>query len=125
MGIDSSNIRDLAADFSTVPERSQRAAARVVHDIADRGHDLSKARAKVSAGKHGKHYSRAWSLERLDQLGLSWVYGPDASKPQGNMSFEGGSRNQKPHEDLAISADLIRPELGRVVDAMMREVHGR
>jgi hypothetical protein len=43
-------------------------------------------------------------------------YGPDIAHPQGGMSFEGGSRNQPPHNDLAKSADLIGP-------AFQGEVH--
>ena len=49
----------------------------------------------------------------------------DVAKPQGDMSFERGSRNQPPHLDLNRSADVIGPQLGQVADAMAREVHGR
>lgn len=125
MGIDSSNIRDLAADFDTVPARATRAAAREVSDIADRGLQVAKASARRTAGRHGKHYHRAITKERRDALGLSWVYGPDVALRQGGMSFEFGSRNQKPHLNLNRSADIIGPELGRVADAIAREVHGR
>ena len=94
--IDSSNIRDLATDFSSVPAR-----------------------------KHGKHYHRAITAEKKHPLGLTWAYGPDVAKPQGDMSFERGSRNQPPHLDLNRSADVIGPQLGQVADAMARDVPGR
>jgi hypothetical protein len=46
---------------------------------------------------------------------VSGEYGPDAAMPQGGMSFEFGSRNQKPHLDLAKSADVIGPALAQEV----------
>lgn len=123
--IDSSNIRDLATDFSSVPARATRAAGRIVERIADEGMTLAKAFAKESAGDHGRHYPRAITSERKHPLGLTWVYGPDVAKRQGGMSFERGSRNQPPHLDLNRSADIIGPRLGQVADVMAREVHGR
>lgn len=125
MGIDSSGIRDLAVEFTTLPNRATRAAAREVSDVADRGQRLARIFARRTAGRHGKHYHRAITKERRDALGLEWVYGPEIALPQGGMSFEFGSRNQKPHLDLNKSADIIGPDLRRVGDAIMREVHGR
>lgn len=123
--IDSSSITEMAVEFTSLPNRSTRAAARGVSDAAAMGHRVARSNARRTAGRHGKHYPRAITKERNDALGLSWVYGPDVALRQGGMSFEFGSRNQKPHLDLARSADIIRPELTRVVDAIMREVHGR
>ena len=125
VNIDSSNIRDLATDFSSVPARATRAAGQAVERIAKAGNTLARAFARESAGKHGKHYHRAITAEKKHPLGLTWAYGPDVAKPQGDMSFERGSRNQPPHLDLNRSADVIGPQLGQVADAMAREVHGR
>lgn len=105
--VDASNIRDLATDFQSIPARATRAAGDVVGKIADHGTTLARTFARESAGKHGKHYHRAITSERRHPLGLVWVYGPDAAKRQGDMSFERGSRNQPPHNDLAKSADIV------------------
>ena len=115
VNIDSSNIRDLAVDFGRVPNRATKGVARAVESVAKHGNDVAAAFAKESAGDHGKWYHRAFEAEKAHPLGLTWVYGPNANKRQGGMSFEGGSRNQPPHLDLARSADLIGPELARKV----------
>ena len=122
MNVDSSGIRDLAVDFSSVPARATRAAAREVSDIADTGMRLAQSNARVSAGAHGVHYPKSITSERVDGLGLAWVYGPDSALRQGGMSFEFGSRNQPPHLDLNRSADAIGPDLRRVAAVMSREV---
>lgn len=125
VNIDSSNIRDLATDFSSVPARATRAAGQAVERIADQGMTLARVFAKESAGRHGKHYPKAITAEKKHPLGLTWAYGPDVAKRQGGMSFERGSRNQPPHLDLNRSADIIGARLSAVADAMAREVRGR
>ena len=50
---------------------------------------------------------------------ITAAYGPDSSLPQGGMSFEEGSRNQPPHNDLANSLDLIRPKFHRDVNELV------
>lgn len=110
-------IDRLAADLAKIPAKVARELPPVVRRAADDGNDAAKAFAKESAGSHGKHYHKAFSVERLGPL--EYEYGPDASKPQGGMSFEGGSRNQPPHNDLAKSADTLAEDLsGRVNQAM-------
>jgi hypothetical protein len=123
--IDSSGITEMAAEFKTLPRRARARAGRVVSDIAHDGYRESRRNAERSSGEHGVHYPKSFTIDRLDGDGLAWAYGPDASMPQGNMSFEGGSRNQKPHRDLGRSADLISPRLTRVTDVMAAELHGR
>lgn len=112
---DSSQIKVLAAELGRIPNRATRLVADVVQDTAKRGNTLAKTYARQSAGAHGKLYHRAFSAESSGLLGLTWVYGPDASMPQGGMSFERGSRNQPPHMDLARSADVIAPSFRRGV----------
>lgn len=119
VNIDASQIRELAADFDSVPNRATHAVARAVETSAKQGNDVAKAFADASAGEHGKWYHLAFTAESAGLLGLSWVYGPDANKRQGGMSFEFGSRNQPPHLDLNKSADLVGPLLQkRVGDAI-------
>lgn len=94
---------------------------RVVKEGLRVGNSVAKDYAKVSAGSHGKHYHKAFSWEMhgirggFGVYGISGEYGPDAAKPQGNMSFERGSKNQPAHLDLAKSADLIGPSFGQEV----------
>lgn len=110
------DIGDLANDMVAISKRVRPEMREVVRDCITEGNRVAKANAKRTAGVHGKHYHRAFSASMHRGLGLfgnaiSGEYGPDASKPQGGMSFERGSRNQPPHNDLAKSADLIGARL--------------
>lgn len=98
----------LQEDLEQIPVRAAEELPRVVHKAADDGNDIAKDLAKESAGAHGKHYHKAFSVDTIGPL--EYEYGPDESKPQGGMSFEGGSRNQPPHNDLAQSADVVAVE---------------
>lgn len=106
-------IDHLTADLTDMATGAKRHLAVAVRDSAEFGNKVGKAFAKVSAGDHGKHYHRAWTVERRELL--SYEYGPDAARPQGGMSFERGSRNQPPHLDLARAADLTGPLLATAV----------
>lgn len=115
---------DLENDFRGVAVRAPKDIRGVVRDGVKAGNMLAKENAKRTAGKHGKHYHRAFSWEMHSGLGLfgntvSGEYGPDVAKPQGGMSFEFGSRNQKPHLDLAKSADIIGPALAQEVRGLV------
>ena len=112
-----STIGELADDLRTVAVTGRREMARVVRKNIAEGNRLAKGFARQSAGAHGKHYHRAFSAEMTGAT--SGTYGPDASMPQGDMSFEGGSRNQPPHLDLAQSADIIKPKFIHDVDDML------
>lgn len=105
-----STLGDLVHDMETLPQRAQSEMIKVGWKHARAGNRRAKAFAKRTAGDHGTHYPTAFGVERLPTAeGLSWEYGPDASLPQGDMSFEWGSRNQPPHMDLAQSADVTGP----------------
>lgn len=113
-------VDDLARDLEGIATRVRPDMRGVVRDGIRVGADLAKANAKRTAGEHGKHYPRSITSEMGSGLGLfgntiSGEYGPDASKPQGGMSFEYGSRNQPPHLDLARSADIVGPSFARSV----------
>lgn len=99
------SIDQLAADLAEIPVRAARELPNTVRDVAEDGNRIAKALAKESAGEHGKHYHKAFGVEKTGPL--AYEYGPDAAMRQGGMSFEGGSINQPPHNDLAQSADQI------------------
>lgn len=102
------DIGDLANDCASVAQRAKPAMARVVRKQAIEGNRIAQASARRTAGAHGKHYANRFKPEPVTPL--SWVYGP-VGRPQGEMSFEFGSRNQPPHLDLARSADVVGPRL--------------
>ena len=108
------SLSDLAADCAGIVRRVPGDLTKTVREGAKVGNVVARDLARVSAGSHGKHYPKAFSSE-VTVRGLFGMYaaeyGPDASKPQGGMSFENGSRNQPPHNDLAKSADLMGPAL--------------
>lgn len=124
MGVhfDVSQVHDLADDFEATPSRASRTVGRTVGQVARRGNILAKRNARESSGKHGKHYPKAFEAERTGLL--SWEYGPLASRPQGGMAFETGSRNQPPHLDIARSADAIDSVLEHDVADALEGVFG-
>lgn len=97
------SLADLERDMRTITTTFAPRMAEQVRDVAKDGNREGRRLARRSAGKHGKHYPRAFSAER--RTPLSWEWGPDAEMPQGDMSFERGSRNQPPHHDIAQAAD--------------------
>lgn len=121
MGIRVSHtLDDLERDMKAMPRKAAVGTAKIVRENAKLGNKIAKANAKSSAGKHGKHYHKSFSAEAVDAF--TWVYGPDSSKPQGDMSFEFGSRQQKPHLDLAKSADIVEFQMLVDVKDLLREL---
>lgn len=119
-------LTDLASDLRKIPVIAVKDMVRIVKTSARVGGMDARANAKRTAGAHGKHYPGAitWDSSASTFFGfgggsISAAYGPETSRRQGEMSFEHGSRNQPPHNDLAKSADLILPATaGAVRDAM-------
>lgn len=109
-------LDDLVSDLRKIATTARSDLARTVRENARKGNTLAKGYARVSAGAHGKHYHKAFSVEALSPL--VWEYGPEVGRRQGGMSFEGGSRNQPPHNDLAKSADIIAPAFAKDVGAL-------
>lgn len=109
------SIDRLAADMAKIPAKARVDMRATVRDGLRVGNTLARDFAKKSAGRHGKHYPKAFTTEMRPTFTgfgtsiISGEYGPDIARPQGGMSFETGSRNQKPHLDLARSADIIGP----------------
>lgn len=114
-------LDDLADDTRAIAVGARKDMVGVVRDGIRVGNTVARDFARRSAGSHGKHYPRAFSYEMHGIVefggvaGISGEYGPDIAKPQGGMSFEGGSVNQPPHRDLAKSADLIGPSFAQEV----------
>lgn len=107
-------IDDLARDMAKIPAKAVKDMRATVREAGRVGNSIAKDNAKRTAGRHGKHYHKAFSVDEGSFYGFgagvfTAEYGPDRSKPQGDMSFEGGSRNQPAHNDLAKSADVIGP----------------
>lgn len=115
------HIGDLFDDMVRIAKQAGPDMKAVVREAAKVGNDVAKENAKRSSGKHGKLYPRAFTWEMRPAFHgfgasvYSAEYGPDIARPQGGMSFEYGSRNQKPHLDLARSADLIGPSFAQEV----------
>lgn len=111
----------LIKDMVGIARKAPGDCRALVRDGIRAGNVLAQDYARISAGQHGKLYPRAMSSEMhatFTGFGVtihSGEYGPDIAKPQGGMSFERGSRNQKPHLDLARSADRIAPSFQREV----------
>lgn len=116
---DTGDLDNLIADLKDAAVKLNRALDEAARDTAKGGNRLAVASARQTAGKHGKLYPRAFSVEHVAS-GV-YVYGPVSAMPQGGMSFELGSRNQPPHLDLALSRDYVRDQLPRkVADALAR-----
>lgn len=116
-------VGDLTRDLSRLPARSIRDMKATVREGVIVGNTVAKDNARRTAGRHGKHYPKAFTWEMSSFYGFGGgnivgEYGPVIDRPQGGMSFEGGSRNQPPHNDLAKSADLIGPVFQREVRAL-------
>ncbi|UUW88399.1 hypothetical protein [Pimelobacter simplex] len=99
------SIDDLASDLRRIPVLASRDVRAAVRHGTMTGNLVAKENARRTAGRHGKHYHRAFSWDQPRQslfggAGWSGEYGPEAGRPQGDMSFEEGSRNQPPHGDL-------------------------
>lgn len=121
------DLSDLTADLQQIRAEARPRMRNVVRDGIKAGTVLAKANAKRSAGRHGKHYPNAITPNMNAGLGLfgnliSGEYGPERDKPQGDMSFEHGSVNQKPHLDLARSADIIGPSFAQEVRGMLDDL---
>lgn len=108
------DLDDLQRDMVDIAKRAPRDMRDHVREATKVGNTVAKDYARASAGRHGKHYHRAFTTDLTSFYGFGGgsivgEYGPDPARPQGGMSFEGGSRNQPAHNDLAKSADRIAP----------------
>ncbi|MCW2758062.1 MAG: hypothetical protein JWO46_1808 [Nocardioidaceae bacterium] len=109
------DLDELAIDLKRVGREVGKALNKAAGDLARDGNRDGKAFARESAGSHGHLYPRAWKVEKLGSA--DFVFGPDPSMPQGDMNFETGSRNQKPHLDGQRAGDLVESRAERAVSA--------
>lgn len=66
--------------------------------------------ARKTAGRHGKHYPKSITHERIGDE-AAYEVGPDSALPQGGMGagFEWGSVNQSPHLDMTQAIVPVGP----------------
>ena len=118
-------VADLARDQRDIAVRARADMIGVVREGINTGRSVAKDIAKRSAGSHGgvaggkvQPYVKSITAEMTlhGALGLiAGEWGPDESLPQGDMSWENGSRNQPPHRDIARSGDMVVPAFHREV----------
>lgn len=114
-----STVGYLASDLEHIAGRVKPEMRGIVREGIKAGEKAGKAFARRSSGSHGPHYIDAITSEMTGPLEGEW--GPDVSKPQGDMSWERGSVNQPPHNDMAKAADVIAPKFHEKVE---RAVNG-
>lgn len=112
----------LARDVKKAPETESRKMTRAVTSLGKYGMTVAKNDARRKSGKAGVHYPDSFTQDSdfFNVFGAgnwSTVYGPDASKDQGNMNFEHGPGPQTtPHLSVAISHDAVKTRLGKIGD---------
>jgi hypothetical protein len=103
-----SEVHELTRDFFQAEMAVKRGGRDVAREAAGRLQRDWRENAKDTAGSHGKLYPRTIGFDGPTQRGTGRyvaTVGPDASLPQGGMSFEFGSINQDPHLDGNRAAD--------------------
>lgn len=115
------SIGDLESDLRTIAKKAPVALKGVVRKNAMEGAKIARANASkqhTMNSRYDVHYPKSitWDQPRgffgFGGGSYSAEYGPDSARKQGGMSFERGSRNQPPHNDLAKSADVIAVQFG-------------
>lgn len=108
-------LGDLERDCRAVAARPKADLPRVVARNAKRGNEIARTFASQQHTMNSDvdlPYSESFSAEEINPL--AWAYGPvdNGVKHGGGQArgYEYGSRNQKPHLDLARSRDIIGPD---------------
>lgn len=107
INVDVRQLEDFAAALKVASSGVGRVLDKAASDTANKGNRIARDNARRSSGTHGKWYPKRFSVDKLGEA--IYVYGPKG-RPQGEMSFEYGSRNQRPHLDVNRSADVIEHE---------------
>lgn len=115
------DLDDLVRDLAGIPPRAVRDMRATVRSALVFGNAAARSNARRTSGTHGGppngHYVQAITWEMHSVRGgfgayaISGEFGPDSAKKQGNMSFEGGSKNQPPHHDLLRAGEATGPIL--------------
>lgn len=116
----SSNALQVAASFAAADKATFAKVVAVTEQTTVDVRDQWRTNATATAGKHGKHYPK--SIQHKMVPSLTAIVGevePDASMPQGGMSFEYGSVNQPPHLDGQRAAQQYEEVFGRRLNAVL------
>lgn len=115
------SIDDLTSDLRTIALKAPTEFKKVVRKNAIEGTRLARTYASqqhTMNSRYDIHYPRSITWDHPSSFygfgggSITAEYGPDPARPQGGMSFEHGSRNQKPHLELNRSADVIAWQFG-------------
>lgn len=109
---DTGEVSELAFDLERAGPLVQRRLITVGNEWSEDLQDHWRNNAVLTARSHGKHYPKRIDWDRIGFL--DWEIGPHGH-PQGEMSFEYGSRNQPPHLDGGRALDMELPRLPRRV----------
>lgn len=115
----------LARDLTVAGLKSVPAVRGAIQAGAGLVKNAWTANARITAGKHGKHYPNSITYEtRITSNGAEGEVGPDASRPQGGMGrgFEFGSKNQPPHLDGVKATEKLTPVLEKLLDDAISKV---
>lgn len=116
---DTGEVEELAFDLEAAGPLVQRRLFTVGDEWSEDLEEQWRDNAVLTAREHGKHYPGQVDHERLGYL--LWEIGPHGH-PQGEMSFEYGSRNQPPHLDGGRALDMLLPFLPRRVALAAEDV---
>jgi hypothetical protein len=100
------NARQVATDLGKIEKVAFAKTRLAVQAGGELVEQRWQANAVESSGQHGVHYPKA--VESNMTGGLEATVKPNPTMPQGNMSFEYGSRNQPPHLDGQRAVDACR-----------------
>lgn len=112
-----SNANEIIADIGRMTREVTNRMASVIESSAVDMRDEWRANARVTAGKHGKHYPN--SIQYRMTGAFEAIIAPDESQTQGAMSFEFGSRNQPPHLDGQRALDYLAPLITRRIESQL------
>lgn len=116
---DTGEVEELVFDLLRAGPMVQRRLITVGNEWSEDLSDQWRDNAIPTARAHGKHYPHRVDSRRLGYL--LWEIGPHGH-PQGEMSFEYGSRNQPPHLDGGRALDMLLPFLPRRVALAAEDV---
>jgi hypothetical protein len=123
MAFDVSELARLEKDLGKATDDVVKDARPLVQRHAASVKDAWRAGARKSSGSHGRLYPAAITYEtRVRHGAVEGVVGPDASKPQGGMSFELGSSKQPPHLDGFTAARAEEPRFVKSVEKLTEDL---
>lgn len=126
VAVDSRELRRLAADLGRVPFRLVPEVEAVVRRGAHNVKEGWRENARRTAGRHAKLYPNSITYDsELGRFGtISYVVGPDKTKPQGALGnlLEFGSSRNPPHHDGQRALDVEAPKYEAALGALAGRV---